>query len=128
MKPRRMSEGMKKNKSGGKIGTLCICWGLSFFSRGRVGFRCNVFFCQRRFSLLQTWYNVPDYIKGPRHWVKDLKPSQSYVFIVRAENMNGIGPPSEMSEVVYTKPARIDCTIFYAILHVFNYNRLLAMF
>lgn len=51
----------------------------------------------------ETWFNVPDYISSPRFRVKNLKPSHSYVFVVRAENVNGIGPPSQMSEVIRTK-------------------------
>uniref|UniRef100_A0A0N4VJ46 Fibronectin type-III domain-containing protein n=1 Tax=Enterobius vermicularis TaxID=51028 RepID=A0A0N4VJ46_ENTVE len=47
-----------------------------------------------------------DYIRGPSHCVKGLKPSHSYVFAVRAENSNGLGPPSEISEVAHTSSAR----------------------
>lgn len=50
----------------------------------------------------ETWLNVPDYVSGPRYRVKNLRPSQTYVFIVRAENEKGIGPPSPISSVVST--------------------------
>uniref|UniRef100_A0A0N5AAJ1 Down syndrome cell adhesion molecule-like protein Dscam2 n=1 Tax=Syphacia muris TaxID=451379 RepID=A0A0N5AAJ1_9BILA len=52
----------------------------------------------------QTWYNLNDYIRDPNHCVKGLTSSESYVFIVRAENSKGLGPPSEISEVAYTSP------------------------
>ncbi|EJW72456.1 hypothetical protein WUBG_16636, partial [Wuchereria bancrofti] len=51
----------------------------------------------------QTWFNVPDYISGPKYHLRNLKSSHSYVFIVRAENSEGIGPPSPMSDVIQTK-------------------------
>ncbi|RCN48395.1 fibronectin type III domain protein [Ancylostoma caninum] len=50
----------------------------------------------------ETWLNVPDYISGPRYRVKNLRPAQTYVFIVRAENDKGIGPPSPISPIVTT--------------------------
>ncbi|VDN37066.1 unnamed protein product, partial [Gongylonema pulchrum] len=54
----------------------------------------------------ETWFNVPDYISGPRYRVENLKPLHSYVFIVRAENSQGIGPPSPMSDAIRTKPRK----------------------
>ncbi|KAL3981735.1 Fibronectin type III domain family protein [Acanthocheilonema viteae] len=54
----------------------------------------------------QTWFNVPDYISGPRYHLRNLKSSHSYVFIVRAENSEGIGPPSPMSDAIQTKPQK----------------------
>ncbi|MCP9266324.1 Roundabout-like protein 2 [Dirofilaria immitis] len=54
----------------------------------------------------QTWFNVPDYISGPRYHLRNLKSSHSYVFIVRAENSEGIGPPSAMSDAIQTKPQK----------------------
>uniref|UniRef100_A0A183U2B7 Roundabout-like protein 2 n=1 Tax=Toxocara canis TaxID=6265 RepID=A0A183U2B7_TOXCA len=59
-------------------------------------------------ELGETWFNVGDYISSPRFRVRDLKPSHSYVFIVRAENSHGIGPPSAMSDVIRTKPAKTE--------------------
>ncbi|PIO71692.1 fibronectin type III domain protein [Teladorsagia circumcincta] len=50
----------------------------------------------------ETWLNVPDYVSGPRYRIKNLRPSQTYVFVVRAENEKGIGPPSPISSVVNT--------------------------
>ncbi|PAV85387.1 hypothetical protein WR25_09826 [Diploscapter pachys] len=55
-------------------------------------------------ELGQTWYNLNDYVSGTRHRVKDLKPTHSYMFIVRAENEKGIGTPSQPSHLV-TLPA-----------------------
>uniref|UniRef100_A0A915AF13 Roundabout n=1 Tax=Parascaris univalens TaxID=6257 RepID=A0A915AF13_PARUN len=57
-------------------------------------------------ELGETWFNVADYIPKSRFRVRDLKPSHSYVFIVRAENSHGIGPPSGMSEMIRTKAAK----------------------
>lgn len=48
---------------------------------------------------------MPDAIPGVRFRVKHLKAGNSYVFIVRAENGIGIGPPSAISDLVTTKPA-----------------------
>ncbi|GMR60697.1 hypothetical protein PMAYCL1PPCAC_30892, partial [Pristionchus mayeri] len=56
----------------------------------------------------QTWYNVADYVSGTRHRVRNLKPSQSYLFVVRAENEKGIGPPSTVSNSATTKIAPIN--------------------
>ncbi|GMT06094.1 hypothetical protein PENTCL1PPCAC_28268, partial [Pristionchus entomophagus] len=56
----------------------------------------------------QTWYNVNDYVSGTRHRVRNLKPSQSYMFVVRAENEKGIGPPSPVSSTHTTNIAPIN--------------------
>ncbi|TMS37275.1 hypothetical protein L596_004245 [Steinernema carpocapsae] len=54
----------------------------------------------------ETWNNVQDYISGTRFRLKNLKPGHTYVFVIRAENSKGIGPPSLVSAVVKTKPAQ----------------------
>lgn len=54
---------------------------------------------------------MPEYIPGSRFRVKNLKPSSSYRFIVRAENSNGIGPPSPVSEVIRTNAAKDEGVI-----------------
>uniref|UniRef100_A0A1I7ZAG1 Down syndrome cell adhesion molecule-like protein Dscam2 n=1 Tax=Steinernema glaseri TaxID=37863 RepID=A0A1I7ZAG1_9BILA len=51
----------------------------------------------------ETWNNVQDYISGTRFRVKHLKPGNTYVFVIRAENSKGIGPPSLVSPAVRTK-------------------------
>ncbi|GMT36995.1 hypothetical protein PFISCL1PPCAC_28292, partial [Pristionchus fissidentatus] len=56
----------------------------------------------------QTWYNVADYVSGTRHRVRNLKPSQSYLFVVRAENEKGIGAPSVVSSTATTTIAPIN--------------------
>ncbi|KAF8356054.1 sax-3, partial [Pristionchus pacificus] len=56
----------------------------------------------------QTWYNVNDYVSGTKHRVRNLKPSQSYLFVVRAENEHGIGPPSAVSASATTAIAPIN--------------------
>ena len=56
----------------------------------------------------QIWYNLNDYISDTYFCVRNLKPSQSYVFVVRAENSRGLGPPSEMSNMAYTSSVRTD--------------------
>ncbi|CAB3399163.1 unnamed protein product [Caenorhabditis bovis] len=53
-------------------------------------------------DLGQTWFNIPDYVSTSTYRVKDLKPSHSYMFLVRAENEKGIGLPSVPSAVVTT--------------------------
>jgi hypothetical protein len=52
---------------------------------------------------LQTWYNVPDYIRDANFVVKNLQAGHSYVFIVRAENEHGISVPSPASNLVRTR-------------------------
>lgn len=59
----------------------------------------------------ETWFNIPDYIPSNSFKVKNLKPNFTYVFVVRAENTNGIGPPSDISSVVYTKTSRSNATL-----------------
>uniref|UniRef100_A0A0N4Z9L2 Roundabout homolog 1-like n=1 Tax=Parastrongyloides trichosuri TaxID=131310 RepID=A0A0N4Z9L2_PARTI len=59
----------------------------------------------------ETWFNIPDYIPSNSFKVKNLKPNCTYVFVVRAENTNGIGPPSEISSVVYTKTSKNNATL-----------------
>lgn len=59
----------------------------------------------------ETWFNIPDYIPSNSFKVKNLKPNFTYVFVVRAENTNGIGPPSEISSVVYTKTSKNNVTL-----------------
>nr|CDJ98076.1 Immunoglobulin I-set and Fibronectin domain containing protein [Haemonchus contortus] len=34
----------------------------------------------------ETWLNAPDYVFGSQYRIKNLKPSHTYVFVVRAEN------------------------------------------
>uniref|UniRef100_A0AC35U446 Roundabout 2 n=1 Tax=Rhabditophanes sp. KR3021 TaxID=114890 RepID=A0AC35U446_9BILA len=51
----------------------------------------------------ETWFNIPDYVPTNSFTVKNLKSNCTYVFVVRSENTNGIGPPSEISHVIYTK-------------------------
>ncbi|KAK0397715.1 hypothetical protein QR680_002236 [Steinernema hermaphroditum] len=55
----------------------------------------------------ETWNNVHDYISGTRFRVKHLKAGNTYVFVVRAENSKGIGPPSLVSPVVRTKSSSL---------------------
>lgn len=42
-------------------------------------------------------------IRQASHTVKNLKPGTNYIFLVRAENSQGVGDPSQMSNVVKTK-------------------------
>lgn len=53
-------------------------------------------------DLGQTWYNVPDFVGHTKYRLKNLKPSYSYSFIVRAENEKGMGPPSIPSQFITT--------------------------
>ncbi|CAD6190527.1 unnamed protein product [Caenorhabditis auriculariae] len=50
----------------------------------------------------QTWYNIPDVVTTTTFRVKGLQPSHSYMFLTRAENEKGIGPPSVPSALVTT--------------------------
>ncbi|CAJ0583866.1 unnamed protein product, partial [Mesorhabditis spiculigera] len=50
----------------------------------------------------ETWFNVPDVITTTKHRVQNLRPSSSFVFIVRAENEKGLGAPSEASSAIQT--------------------------
>uniref|UniRef100_A0A0N5BC31 Roundabout homolog 2 n=1 Tax=Strongyloides papillosus TaxID=174720 RepID=A0A0N5BC31_STREA len=63
----------------------------------------------------ETWFNIPDYIPSNSFKVKNLKPNCTYVFVVRAENTNGIGPPSDISSVVYTKISKNNTTFLSTI-------------
>uniref|UniRef100_A0AC34Q611 Uncharacterized protein n=1 Tax=Panagrolaimus sp. JU765 TaxID=591449 RepID=A0AC34Q611_9BILA len=47
-----------------------------------------------------TWYNVLEVVSGTRFKIKNLRPGFTYVFLVRAENRQGIGPPSVPTEAV----------------------------
>jgi len=47
-----------------------------------------------------TWYNVLEVVSGTRFTVKNLRPGFTYIFLVRAENRQGIGPPSEPTEAI----------------------------
>ncbi|KRX52098.1 Protein sax-3 [Trichinella sp. T9] len=49
------------------------------------------------------WASVVDLIRSPMFVVRRLKPSSSYVFVVRAVNHHGISEPSLFSSVVRTK-------------------------
>ncbi|KAL1241969.1 Protein sax-3 [Trichinella spiralis] len=51
------------------------------------------------------WASVVDLIRSPMFVVRRLKPSSSYVFVVRAVNHHGISEPSLFSSVVRTKSA-----------------------
>ncbi|CAI5454605.1 unnamed protein product [Caenorhabditis angaria] len=53
-------------------------------------------------DLGQTWFNIPDYVSTTSHRIKGLKPSHSYMFLIRAENEKGMGPPSTPSALVTT--------------------------
>ncbi|CAO4385088.1 unnamed protein product [Caenorhabditis nigoni] len=56
-------------------------------------------------DLGQTWYNIPDYVATTEYRIKGLKPSHSYMFVIRAENEKGIGTPSVSSALVTTGKA-----------------------
>lgn len=51
----------------------------------------------------EIWQNVLDVVPKTRFQVKHLQPAHSYVFIIRAENSEGIGLPSMASDMVNTK-------------------------
>jgi roundabout axon guidance receptor 2 len=53
-------------------------------------------------ELGQTWFNVADYVPSTEWTVTGLRPASSYVFVVRAENEQGIGEPSFISNIVRT--------------------------
>ncbi|VDM99308.1 unnamed protein product [Thelazia callipaeda] len=71
----------------------------------------------------QTWFNVPDYISGPRYHARNLKSAHSYVFIVRAENSKGIGPPSPMSDAIRTKPQKEESKFVLCIKKLIRLGR-----
>ncbi len=51
-------------------------------------------------QLGQAWCNVHDHVRQPRYVLRALQPAASYIFLVRAENQDGIGEPSAMSSIV----------------------------
>ena len=51
-------------------------------------------------ELGDTWFNVAEVVSATRFKVKHLRPGFTYVFLVRAENKQGISPPSEPTEPI----------------------------
>lgn len=49
-----------------------------------------------------TWTTVNDRINGLKYRFTGVQPSQQYFFIVRANNAQGMGEPSPMSQMAYT--------------------------
>ncbi|CAM1324704.1 ROBO1 (predicted) [Pycnogonum litorale] len=55
-------------------------------------------------SDLQTgWVRVAHRVPGEKYVVKNLRPGTNYVFLVRAENSHGLGPPGQVSEAAHTQ-------------------------
>ncbi|XP_072048618.1 uncharacterized protein [Amphiura filiformis] len=48
------------------------------------------------------WQTLNDTIVGERFTVQHLRPESTYMFMIRALNDNGIGPPSPVSEAIKT--------------------------
>uniref|UniRef100_A0A914Z9N1 Uncharacterized protein n=1 Tax=Panagrolaimus superbus TaxID=310955 RepID=A0A914Z9N1_9BILA len=51
-------------------------------------------------ELGDTWLNVAEVVSATRFKVRHLRPGFTYVFLVRAENKQGIGPPSDPTEPI----------------------------
>ena len=49
------------------------------------------------------WEKLPQSVSSPTFNVKDLIPGKKYKFRVRAENMYGVGEPSEGSQAILAK-------------------------
>uniref|UniRef100_A0A7E4WC32 Roundabout homolog 2 n=1 Tax=Panagrellus redivivus TaxID=6233 RepID=A0A7E4WC32_PANRE len=54
-------------------------------------------------ELGNTWLNVNEVISTTRFKVRHLHPGYTYVFLVRAENKQGIGPPSDTTKPIVMK-------------------------
>lgn len=60
-------------------------------------------------NMSKSWMPVASRVTQPVYTQRDLKRGASYIFVVRAENMFGISPPSLMSESITTgKPIIYD--------------------
>lgn len=60
--------------------------------------------------------NVLDVVPSTKFYVKHLHPNCSYAFVVRAENSNGIGLPSFISDLVTTKEASLESIFTFIII------------
>ncbi|EFA09265.2 robo3 [Tribolium castaneum] len=85
-------------------GSVTITWGQNnkIGSSSLLGYQIELF--GREEGVTPTWTVVARRVQGPTYTQHLLSPSVPYTFLVRAENGHGLGPPSQLSDIIIVGP------------------------